>query len=186
MKNTIYMLALFVVGTAFAQEKPSEVEEKVETKTIKVNDGEKITEKKVKVVTRETNSVELDKKDENEVNQNRVNSISKVEKMVMIDDDEDGDFDFLTKETSYKIGDKSYLFKPNDRGFNIAFNNNESKFVTIENAFNTNKKGNYYINSAAYNGIGYFDNSGNFVIEYYDKDSDSLKSKTYLLAKASE
>lgn len=183
MKKIIYVLSLFIIGSAFAQDKATEVNEKVQTKTVKVNDGEKISEKKVKVITRETSNVKLDKADENEVNQNRVHTISKVEKMTMIDNDVDGEYDFLTKDTYYKIGDKNYLFKPNSRGFDIAFNNNKSKFTTVESVLSTHKVGNYLINSEDYAGIGYFNSENDFVIEYYDKNSDSIKIKTYNIAK---
>tara|TARA_R110002049_G_scaffold188124_9_gene356430 strand:- start:1575 stop:2132 length:558 start_codon:yes stop_codon:yes gene_type:complete len=182
MKTYVYLFAFLFVGYAMAQEKPKEVKEKVETKTVKVNDGEKTTEKKVKVITRETTSVKLDEKDKNEVNQDRVNSISKVEKLIMVDNDVDGDYDFLTKETFYKIGDKNYLFKPNKRGFNIAFNNNKSKFEPVESALSTSKNGHYLVNGETYAGIGYFNSNNDFVIEYYDKDTDGIKTKTYLLA----
>lgn len=177
------MLSLLIIGSAFAQDKATEVNEKVQTKTVKVNNGEKTSEKKVKVVTRETANVKLNKDDQNEVNQKRVNTISKVEKMTMVDNDVDGEYDFLTKDTYYKIGDKNYLFKPNSRGFDIAFNNNKSKFTTVENVLITNKIGQYLINSENYAGMGYFNANNDFVIEYYDKNSDSIKTKIYNIAK---
>ena len=183
MKNLIYISAfLLCANLMVAQEKPKEAKEETEVKVVKIKDGEKTTEKKVKVVTRETGTVKLDAKDKNKVNQSRVNSVSKVEKMIMVDNDIDGDYDYLTKETSYKLGDKEYLFKPNNRGFDIAFNKNKSKFVTTETALSTNENGHYLVNGETYAGIGYFNKNGDFVIQYYNKESDTIETKTYILA----
>ena len=183
MKNLIYTCAFILCTSAIiAQEKPKEAKEETEVKVVKIKDGDKTTEKKVKVITRETGTVKLDGKDKDKVNQGRVDSVSKVEKMIMVDNDIDGDYDFLTKETSYKLGDKEYLFKPNNRGFDIAFNKNESKFVTTETALTTNANGHYLVNGEAYAGIGYFNKNGDFVVQYYNKDNDTIETKTYVLA----
>tara|TARA_R110001583_G_scaffold32257_1_gene110363 strand:- start:194 stop:751 length:558 start_codon:yes stop_codon:yes gene_type:complete len=182
MKTYVYLFVFLFVGYAMAQEKPKEVQEKVETKTIKVNDGEKTTEKKVKVITRETTAVKLDEGDKDKVNQERVENVSKVEKMVLVDDDEDGEYDFLTKDTYFKLNDKNYVIKPNNRGFDIAFNKDKSKFMVVENVLSTNRDGHYLVHGESYAGFGYFTSSHDFVIEYYDKDTDSIKIKTYHIA----
>ncbi|KJD32878.1 hypothetical protein PK35_07825 [Tamlana nanhaiensis] len=184
MKNIMYLCAILLTTTAFAQEKNNEAKEETEVKIVKIKDGEKTTEKKVKVVTRETAQVVLDDKDKNKVNQDRVNSVSKVEKMVMVDDDGDDNYELLTKKTFYKIGDKDYLFKPNDRGFDIAFNSEENKFIKTSSAFNTTN-GNYLIDHENYAGIGYFNPNGDFVIQYYDKNTDKIVTKTYTISATS-
>ncbi|NNC50641.1 MAG: hypothetical protein HKO01_08920 [Flaviramulus sp.] len=186
MKNIIYISALLLFTGAIAQEANKEAKEETEVKIVKIKNGNKTTEKKVKVITRETGSVELAEADENKVNQDRVESVSKVEKMVMVDDDGDEDYDYITKETYYKIGDKEFLFKPNNRGFDIAFNNNEEKFVKKATALNTNASGHYIVNGEAFSGIGYFNRNGDFVIEYYNKENDTLEIKTYILAETAD
>ena len=179
MKNIIYAFALLVCSTAIAQEKPSEVSEEVEVKTVEYKNGDATTEKKVKVITRETSNVKLDKKDKNKVNQDRLKATKKVEKMVMVDDDADNDYDTLSKITYYVIGESEFMFTPNNRGFDIAFNNDKKKFVNSQMALKTGAKGNYIVRGEAQHGIGYFDVDGNFVVEYYNEDTDAIEVKTY-------
>ncbi|MGB5419043.1 hypothetical protein [Algibacter sp.] len=187
MKNLIFICTLLLfTNAAIAQEKQVDIKEESEIKTVKVKDAEKTTEKKLKVITRETTSIELDENDKNKVNQERVNATSKVEKMIMADNDDDDDYDVLTSETYYKIGEENYLFKPSNRGFDIAFKKNESVFVPIEKALNTNANGHYLVKGDTYSGIGYFNKVGHFVIQYYDEKMDSIETKTYIFAETND
>ncbi|ULC58223.1 hypothetical protein MBM09_09860 [Flaviramulus sp. BrNp1-15] len=179
MKNIIYVFAMLIFSTAMTQEKPTEVKEETKVKTIKYKDGDETAEKKVKVVTRETANVKLDKNDATKVNQDRVAATTKVEKMLMIDDDADSDYDTLSKVTYFMYGDNNYMFTPNSRGFDIAFDKDKEKFVNVGRALTTGAKGNYIISGEAYNGIGYFNTDGNFVIEYYNNDTDTIEVKVY-------
>jgi hypothetical protein len=179
MKNLIYVLALLLAGNVMAQEKPKEVKQETKVKVVKTKNGKETTEKKVKVITRETADVELSKNDENKVNQNRVNATKKVEKMILVDDDKDADYDFLTKETYFVSGDKNYKFKPNKKGFDIVFDNDNDKFVKIGKAWATGTNGNYIIRGKVNNGIGYFNENGDFVVQYFDESSKSIKKTTY-------
>lgn len=179
MKKIVYVISFLMVGTVMAQEKPTEVKEESVEKVVKTKDGKKDSEKKIKVVTRETSNVELDASDANKTNQDRVQSTKKVEKMVMVDDDGDNDYDVLAKETYFVKGDESYKFSPSNQGFDIAFDNDKKEFVKIGKAWSTNSSGTYLIRGKAHNGIGYFTEDGNFVIEHYDKDSNSIVLTTY-------
>jgi hypothetical protein len=181
MKNLIYICLLLLAGNAFAQDKPKEVKEEVEVRTLKSKDEDKTVEKKLKVVTRETASVELDKKDKNKTNQDRVKSQKTVEKTVMIDNDDDNAYDVLTQETYYVAGDEQYMFTPNKRGFDIAFDKNKENdhYVKVGKAWTTSTHGYYILNGNMHSGIGYFDADGNFNIEYYNKDTDQVEVKTY-------
>lgn len=185
MKNIVYMAALLLCGTAFAQEKPTEVKEEAKVKVVKTKEGDKHIEKKVKVVTRETANVELNKNDKDKVNQSRVPATKKVEKMVMVDDDADHSFDTLTKETYFVSGDENFKFSPSNQGFDIAFDNDNDKFVRIGKAWSTTANGTYLIRGKMHNGIGYFDKDGNFVIEYWNKDSEQMEKMTYSRSNAS-
>ena len=180
MRNLILALALIISVSAFAQEKPKEIKEETEVKTVKIKEGNETKERKLKVVTRETANVELDEKDRKKVNQDRVEAPKKVEKKVYVDNDDDNSYDLLTKETYYIIGDDKYLFTPNNRGFDIAFNRNEDKFVKVGKVWATSNDGYYLLNGQLHNGIGYFDKDGNFTIEYYNKDTDKIEVKTYM------
>lgn len=184
MKSLIYISAFLLCTSAFSQTEKEEAKEEVEIETVKVNNGSEIIEKKVKVITRETANVELAETDKNKVNQERINSVSKVEKMVMVDNNGDNNYELLTKSTFYKLGDKQYLFKPHDRGFDIAFSKEENKFVKTGSAYNT-QNGNYLVDHKNYAGIGYFNENGDFTIEYFDKDKDEIVTKSYKMAQPS-
>ncbi|WP_396601080.1 hypothetical protein [Algibacter sp. R77976] len=176
MKNLIYLFAVFISTTAMAQEDVAEVKQETEIKTIKYKNGDGIKEDKVKIITRETSNVKLDGKDKNKINQGRVDATKKVEKMVMIDNDSDDEYDILSKETFYKSGDQNYKFTPHDKGFNMAFDNNNNMFVGVGEAWNSQKPGNYIVKGNSYNGLGFFDNKGDFVVQYYDEATQAIKT----------
>jgi len=179
MKHVIFLSAIVFCTAAMAQEKPKEVKEEAEVKIIRVKDSDKTTEKKVKVVTRETGTVELDENDKNKVNQNRIASPTKVEKMVMVDDDDDNNYDVLKKETYFVLGDEKYTFTPNNSGFNMAFNSIDNTSIKVIKALTSSNQGYYIINGDMYSGIGYFDANHNFVVEYYNKDTNVIEMKTF-------
>lgn len=179
MKNLIYVSAFLLCTGVFAQEKPKEVKEETEVKVVKSNNGKKNVEQKVKVVTRETANVELDKNDAKKVNQDRIKATKKVEKMVMVDNDGDNSYEFLTKETYFVSGDQNYKFTPSNTGFDIAFDNDNDKFIKVGKAWTTSNNSVYLIRGKMHNGIGYFDAEGNFVIEYYNKDTSKMETTIY-------
>lgn len=179
MKNVIYLSALLLSTTMLAQEKPKEVKEEAEVKIIRVKDSDKTTEKKVKVVTRETGTVELDEKDKNKVNQNRITSPTKVEKTVMVDDDEDNNYDVITTETYFVLDDKKYLFTPNSTGFDVAFSATDNKSSKVIRALTSSNQGYYIVNGDMYSGIGYFDSNQNFIVEYYNKNTNGIEMIVY-------
>lgn len=178
MKNIIYLVALLICGTAMAQEKPTEVKEEVKIKTIKQKNGEEVTEKKIKMVARETSNVKLDESDANKINQDRVDATTKMEKKIMVAKNSD-DFKTLSKVTYYVVGDKNYMFTPQPYGFDVANNNANNEFTTIAKAWVTKANGSYIIKGETQNGVGYFDKNGNFIVEYYDEDSNTIKSTIY-------
>ncbi|WP_344786634.1 hypothetical protein [Postechiella marina] len=179
MKILIYTLAMLISGTMLAQEKSKDIKQETKEKTITYNNGESIKERKIKVITRQTSKVKLDSTDKNEINQKRVASAKKVETMVMVDDDANASYDLLSKETRYIKDDKNYKFIPNSKGFNIAFDNNNNKFIETSKAWSSQNKGSYIVKGETYNGIGYFNKQGHFVVEYYDAESQSLKKIKY-------
>jgi len=180
MKNVMYICLFLFVGTVFAQEKPKEVKEEVEVKTVKVKDNEKTTENKVKVVTRETSDIVFDEEDKNKMDKDRIPSTTKVEKKVYVDNDASDSYDILTSETYYKINDGNYVFSPVEKGFVISQGVKNDKSKSIGKSYASSVKGYYIVDGASHSGIGYFDQNGNFVTEYYNKDTKQVEVKTYL------
>ncbi|WP_405293002.1 hypothetical protein [Algibacter sp. Ld11] len=179
MKNYIYMFVLLICGTAMAQEKPKEIKQETFEKTVKYNNGEGIIESKLRVISRETSNVELASDDKEKVNQDRVATTKKVETMVMVDDDLDPDFDLLSKETHFVSDNKSFKFSPIDGGFNIVFDNNDKEFVVVGKAWSTKNPGSYIVEGKTYNGIGYLNENGEFIVEYYNKDAKKIEKVSY-------
>lgn len=174
MKHIICMGLFLLVGTLFAQEQPMEVKEEVVVKTLKVKDNEKTTENKVKEVTRETSDVELNESDINKVNQDRLPAKTKVEKTTYIDDN------ILLNETSYKLDNANYVFSPNNDGFEMLQSNENNQSQQVGKSWATSVKGYYIVDGTPHSGIGYFDQNGNFVTEFYNKDTKQVEVKTYL------
>ncbi len=179
MKNLTYAMALLVCGTAMAQEKPTEITKETAVKIVKYKDGDELKEGKIKVINKETSHVKLDAEDANKINQDRVPAETKVVKTVMIDNDKDKAYDLLTTETFYVNEDSSYRFSPDESGFMMALSDDQNEFVEIGKAWNTKSQGNYIVRGETYNGVGYFDKDGSFVVEYYDEDTESIKIMKY-------
>ena len=176
MKNLLFIAALILTGTLFAQEKPKEVKQETKVKIVKTNDGQKITKKKEKVVTLETTEIEFDENDKNKTDQDRVNSNTKVEKVVYVDNDDNNGYNFLTKETYYISDGGNYAFSPNKNGFCI----NNDKSIEIGKSWVSSNEAYFIVDGEAHSGIGHFNTNGDFVVEYYNKDSQQVEVKTYL------
>ncbi|MCX7549548.1 hypothetical protein [Xanthomarina sp. F2636L] len=182
MKHIIYITAFLIPMAFMAQEKPKNVSEETTTRTITVDDGKEVVEKKVKVTTREEQKIELAESDKNKVNQAIVDSPAKVTQTVQIDDDMDPFYDSETQSIHYSFNDEKYLFKRNNEGFLVS----EIGSTTKDNyghVMNTSRSNNYVFKSTDYNGIGYFDSNNNFIVEYYDADSNTIVKKVFTLSK---
>lgn len=176
MKKLAYAIAILICGTAMAQDKPKEVKEEAEIKTIKYKDADGVTEKKIKVVKREEGEVKLKEGDAKKVNQTRVPSDKKVEKTLMVDADGDNTFETLKKETFFMGGEGNYKFSPNKTGFTIVSSTDAN---TAGNAWATSN-GYYLIRSEEIpNGVGHFNADGDFVVEYFCTESECVKTITY-------
>lgn len=182
MKNLLYVGLFLISGALFAQEKPKNMSEETEVRTVKINNGEEVVENKVKVTTRTEKKVELDKADAGQVNQDMVIKNKTIKKTIEIDNDNDPFYDSEIELVTYVNDGEEYSFVRNTNGFIVSMNDTNK---TYGNAMRSTLDGRYYIfNNKDYSGIGYFDNDGSFVVEYYDNDSNSLITKKYLTVKA--
>ena len=179
MKNLVFVAALILSGTLFAQEKPKEVKKETEVKTVKTNNGEKIISKRVKVVTKETSDIKLDENDKNKIDQDRVKSTIKVEKDVYVDNDDNTGYNFLSKETYYISDDGSYAFSPNKMGFDINYSPENETPIEIGKSWVSSNASYYIVDGETHSGIGHFNTNGDFVVEYYNKDTQQVEVKTY-------
>lgn len=179
MKKIIYVCLLMLAGNAFAQEKPKNVSEEEKTTTIKVDNGKKVVEKKIKVTTIKEQNIEFDEKDKNKRDSDIIESPVKVKKTIEIDNDGDNSYDSKVEVGFYEFEGKRYHFKKMNNGFLVSSENkqNPNDFGSI---VRFNKENHYLFRNAETMGIGYFNTEGNFVIEYYDKKSGELVSQEFL------
>ncbi len=179
MKNLLFIAALILSGTLIAQEKPTEVKQETEVKTVKTNHGDKVSKKSVKVVTKETANVELDKSDKDKIDQSRVKATTKVEKEVYVDNDDSTGFNMLTTETYFVSDGGTYAFSPNEKGFGMNYNPEDDASVEIGKSWASSNDGYYIVDGEAHSGIGHFNDNGDFVVEYYNKDTQQVEVKIY-------
>ena len=180
MKNVFYIGLFLFAGTLFAQEKTKNVSEETTVKTIKTNNGEKITENKVKVTTREEQNIEFDKKDKNKRDKDVVNSPVKITKTLEIDNDSDSFYDSKVEVAFYEFGGKRYNFTKNETGFLV---NNDNATENYGKAIRASQKNHYLYKSGDKTGIGYFNEKGNFTVEYYNNDTGVLEKEEFIMVK---
>lgn len=174
MKNVLFIAVLLISGTLLAQESPKEVKQETEVTTVKTDHGDKISAKSVKVVTKETSDIKLDEK-----NQDRVASGKKVEKEVYVDNDDNTGYQFSTKETYYISDGGSYVFSPHNQGFGINFNEDNDTTVESAKSWVSSNDEYYIVEGESHSGIGHFNTNGDFVVEYYNKDTQKVAVKVY-------
>ncbi len=176
MKNLIYLLAFCLVTGVYAQEKkPVDKVEKTKTKTIKVNKNGKVIENKVKVTTSKEQAVMTTPNDSSNINNSRVYPKVKVTKTIQIDNDYDPFYESENKIVYYTDEDGKYAFTQSKNGFEMRTAENESFGYAVKSANNMF----YILDVENYSGVGYFNNEGNFVVEYYNSELDMLIEKEF-------
>ncbi|MDX1470198.1 MAG: hypothetical protein R3213_01775 [Flavobacteriaceae bacterium] len=178
MKTIVLFLSLLLCGATYAQEKKNNKKEETETKTVKVKTEKGTVEKKVQVKTTEESDIELIENPDHYENMTRVDTPTKVTKTLSIDYDDDPFYD-TTEQTQYFTYDgTTYGFEPTERGFAVSkkdgaeANNMAKARLSSISRF-------YLVEMGEHQGVGYFKDNGNFVVEYFDKDTNSMTVKEY-------
>lgn len=176
MKHFIYICSLLLVTGVYAQEKtPIDKTKETKTKTVKVKKNGKTVENKVKVTTTKEQAVITTPKKNSTIDNNRVYPDVKVTKTISVDNDNDPFYDSEEKIVYYTNSDGKYAFSKNDKGFKIVSSKQEDLGYAVKSVNNA-----YYIlNLDNYSGVGYFNNEGNFVVEYYNAELDMLIEKEF-------
>ncbi len=170
MKKIMYMVAFLAFGHAFAQTQPKNVSEETTVKTTKINNGDKILENKVKVTTREEQTIEFNENDKNKRDKDIVETPVMVTKIVEVKNDD--------TTTKTEVG---YFEFDGKRYYSNKANND---FLQPSAQITKFKKENYYLfQNNNYTGIGYFDEEGNFIVEYSDKTGGNVKMQKFELVK---
>ncbi|MCF1422002.1 hypothetical protein [Mangrovimonas futianensis] len=182
MKSIIYAACFLFSGVLLAQEKPKNVSEETTVKTIKIDNGREVTEKKIKVTTKEEQEIKLDEDDKNKVNQSIVASPKKVTKTVEVDSDHDVFYDSKLQTAQYVCDGTMYDFDRCDTGFKVVAVKNDND-VNFGNAIQSSTKNHYFFRSDKYSGIGYFNSQGNFTVEYFDENKNKLVKQEFVAVK---
>ncbi|MBP93931.1 hypothetical protein SAMN04487989_102348 [Bizionia echini] len=182
MKTLIYVGLFLISGTLFAQEKARDMSQETETKTITTDNGREVTQKKVKVTTTEKSEVKLSKADANKINQERIveGADKKVTQTIEIDNDMDPFYDSKIEHINYQKDGKNYKFVKTTNGFDVSFMKSGDEYGRAIKNLESRK---YEFKTADFSGVGYFDNEGNFVLDYYDKETGTYVTKKFVSLK---
>lgn len=175
----LFTSCMLSFGIALSQEEPSEILKETEVRQVQFTKQGELHEGTLKLITTQTANVELNEAEKYNLNQSRIPATKKIQKTVLLDNDKDAAYDIRTRDVFYVKDDKDYKFSPNDNGFDITYSNKKDTFINLGEAWQTNSPGIYIIRDKTYNGIGYFSDNDDFVVDYYDKKSNTIKSIVY-------
>lgn len=170
-KLVLSSVLLLSVTFVFAQNKDVLEETVTKTKTVVDNKGEEKVSNSM--IVRKEQNVELSNEDQNKVNQSRIESPTKVTTHQTV---VEGDSKvMLDKKATFVCNGSECDFNPQADGFTIESNEDASLNATTYVSSNKN----FIVETDNGNGIGYFDKDGNFVVEYYDKNTNELIKRVY-------
>ncbi|MGJ8592991.1 MAG: hypothetical protein ACSHXF_10605 [Aquaticitalea sp.] len=181
MKKIIYIFSLLVVSGMYAQEKtPVDKMEETKTTTTTVDkNGEKIVVSKVKETTRKEQEIKTKQKGGNTVDGDKIDTPIQVTKTIQIDSDWDPFYNAKDKMASYSLRGENVDFSSNSNGFLMSSSQNKTYGEARKSA-----QSHFYLTTIDGNpGVGYFDQNGNFVVEYYDQQNDRMVHETYVTGK---
>jgi len=172
MKKLVLSSVLVLSMTfMFAQNKDVLEETITKTKTTVDNKGaEKVSKS---MLVRKEQNVELSQEDQNKINQTRIDSPTKVTTHQTV---VEGDSKvMLDKKATFVCNGSECDFTPQSDGFTIASKDDAGLNATTYVSSNKN----FIVETENGNGIGYFDANGDFVVEYYDKNTNELIKRVY-------
>jgi hypothetical protein len=165
MKKVLMIFALAAVTTAFAQENKNKKQETVVTKTaVKSDEGTDVSTKAVTKTKKQV--IALNKKDAHKTNQEVVMKPAKIKMDVSYDYDGNR-FKFLSQKD-----------KNGYRLMTIKDNATNEEYAIIKP---TSQNGYYIMSKNGKSSFGYFNAEGNFVVERYDPNTDTIVSDVYKL-----
>ncbi|MFD0964742.1 hypothetical protein [Pseudofulvibacter geojedonensis] len=177
MKNLI--IGLLSIGTVMSINAQTEI-----MKTSEVKKTQKVTNQgvsyntKVKVITKKTKEKKLDPNQKHLLNQNLVGTPVTVEKTIMIDNDLDPLYDTKTKVKYFKYKGVKYDFLFNEENVLITYTLND-KTITSARMVKSVNNNFYFVEGKDFNGVGYYNKEGDFVIEYNNNISNKSEQVVF-------
>lgn len=173
MKNLIVGL-LFIAGIMTVNAQTEVIKTTEVKKAKKVNEKGETYDTKVKVVTTKEKKVKFDPKQKHQLNQGVIETPVAVEKTIMVDNDKDPFYDSKTKVNYFKYKGEQYGFLIDQKDLLITRKvNNED--VTSARAYRSINNDFYVVQGDEFNGVGYFNKYGDFIIEYRNKETNKLE-----------
>ncbi len=167
MKKLALMIAVLVGGTAFAQDTNIENEqtETVVTKsTVKTDKGTDVSTKTETKTKTEDIALTTVKGNTGDVNYNYTMKPTEVD-----------------SETVYYHDGKAYRFTSDEQNYAMVVVDKNDAIKPIATLRPSTQKGYYILTENGTSKFGYFNANGNFVVESYDPDNDTLVTTVYTI-----
>ena len=179
MKNIMILLLTLMGVSVFAQQTPVDKKEETKTKVIRVKSEKDTIETKMQVKTTEETEVRTVKNPNHPINQDQIDTPTKVTTTTVFDLDNDPFYEESQTEKYYTYNNKRYRFEANDYGFEMKNDHSAETNNELGKARLTSVNRFYLIENDGNNGIGYFNKEGSFVVEYYDPAKNKMVVKEY-------
>lgn len=163
------------IGTIITMNAQTEVIKTTEVKKAKkVNEKGEVYNTKVKVVTQKEKEMKFDPKQKHKLNQDVVESPITVDKTIMVDNDSDAFYDTKTKVKYFKYKGNKYDFLIDKNNLLITYKLDD-KDITSARAIKSMNNNFYIVEGKEFNGVGYFNKYGDFIIEYRNNESKKVE-----------
>lgn len=181
MRNLI--LGLMSIGTIVTMNAQTEVIKTTEVKKAKkVNEKGEVYNTKVKVITKKEKETKFDPKQKHKLNQDVVESPIIVDKIIMVDNDSDAFYDTKTKVKYFKYKGNKYDFLIDKNDLLITYKLDD-KDITSARAIKSMNNNFYIVEGKEFNGVGYFNKYGDFIIEYRNNESKKVEYAVFEIFK---
>lgn len=177
MKKII--MGLLLTGSIASLNAQTEVIKTTEVKKAKkINEKGLVYDTKVKVVTKKEKQTKFNPNQKNKLNQDVVASPITVDKTIMVDNDSDIFYDSKAKVKYFKYKGNKYDFLIDKNNLLITYKlNNED--ITSARAIKSINNNFYVVEGKDFNGVGYFNKYGDFIIEYKNQESNNLEQAIF-------
>lgn len=177
MKNLIVTLSLILCTSfIFAQNKNVQKEEKTTVKTIKDSDGEKKIVKKEEI--KEVQNIEFENTGENTLNKEMKQTPVEVTSTTEVSVDGVTRSIDVDRSAYYNLDGTRYEIAVDKSGYSIKDTEGNNLGLLRKTSNN-----NYLLVAKDKVSVGYFDKSGNLIVETYDDKNDVLVVEKYLVVK---
>lgn len=140
LRNIMSLIAIFAITGMNAQKINKQVTKEEMVKTYTVDHGDKTIDYSIKINTKETGFVTMEKSDLSKKEQDRVPNPVNVTKVISIDNDADPMYDNVLALTYTTKSNEEFSLSPTTSGFLINIDGNELHYDFINKDYKVVKK----------------------------------------------